>query len=80
LAEAAGRAGGTTPAVLNGANEEAVEAFLDGRLSFLGVADVVEECLTRLSGETGRLRVIEDALEADRRGRELARSLIKKLT
>lgn len=45
LARAAGRAGGSVPAVLNAANEEAVQAFLDGALSFLNitrtVADVV---------------------------------------
>jgi len=41
LAIAAGRAGGTAPAVLNGANEVAVAAFVDGRLGFLGIADTV---------------------------------------
>ncbi|MCP2637363.1 1-deoxy-D-xylulose-5-phosphate reductoisomerase [Microbacterium sp. HD4P20] len=42
LAKRVGRAGGTFPAVFNAANEQAVEAFHDGRLSFLGIVDTVE--------------------------------------
>ncbi|MEX2394677.1 MAG: 1-deoxy-D-xylulose-5-phosphate reductoisomerase [Actinomycetota bacterium] len=45
LAYRAGIAGGAAPAVLNAANEEAVGAFLEGRLSFLGIAEVVERTL-----------------------------------
>ncbi|MPZ87369.1 MAG: 1-deoxy-D-xylulose-5-phosphate reductoisomerase [Nitriliruptorales bacterium] len=45
LAFEAGRRGGTAPAVYNAANEEAVEAFLDGRLPFLGIPTVVEAVL-----------------------------------
>ena len=42
LAKQVGRAGGTYPAVFNAANEQAVDAFHDGRLGFLGILDVVE--------------------------------------
>jgi 1-deoxy-D-xylulose-5-phosphate reductoisomerase len=45
LAYAALRAGGTAPAVLNAANEVAVEAFLAGRLGFTGIPAVIEETL-----------------------------------
>lgn len=45
LAYAAGRTGGSAPAVLNAANEVAVAAFLDGRIGFLAIADVVERTL-----------------------------------
>lgn len=45
LAVAAGRAGGTAPGVFNAANEEAVAAFLDGRLAFLGIDRVVAAVL-----------------------------------
>jgi 1-deoxy-D-xylulose-5-phosphate reductoisomerase len=45
LAVEAGRAGGAYPVALNAANEVAVEAFLDGRIRFLRVADVIEEVL-----------------------------------
>jgi 1-deoxy-D-xylulose-5-phosphate reductoisomerase len=45
LAMEAGRAGGAYPVALNAANEVAVEAFLDGRIRFLRIADVIEEVL-----------------------------------
>ena len=45
LAVEAGRAGGSYPVALNAANEVAVEAFLDGRITFLRIADVIEEVL-----------------------------------
>jgi 1-deoxy-D-xylulose-5-phosphate reductoisomerase len=41
LAKSVGRAGGTFPAVYNAANEQAVHAFHDGRLSFLGIVDTI---------------------------------------
>ncbi|MDF2560476.1 MAG: 1-deoxy-D-xylulose-5-phosphate reductoisomerase [Microbacterium sp.] len=41
LAKAVGRAGGTFPAVYNAANEQAVNAFHEGRLSFLGIVDTI---------------------------------------
>ncbi|HEX2052118.1 MAG TPA: 1-deoxy-D-xylulose-5-phosphate reductoisomerase [Actinomycetota bacterium] len=47
LAFEAGRQGGTYPAALNAANEVAVEAFLDGRLDYLGIPAVVEVVLER---------------------------------
>ncbi len=42
LAKRVGRARGTYPAVFNAANEQAVDAFHDGRLSFLGILEIVE--------------------------------------
>lgn len=50
LARAAVGASGTHPAVYNAANEEAVAAFLDGRLPFLGVVETVEEVLAAYEG------------------------------
>jgi len=47
LAREAGMAGGTAPCVLNAANEVAVQAFLDGRIGFLGIAALVEATLGR---------------------------------
>ncbi|MEX3911022.1 1-deoxy-D-xylulose-5-phosphate reductoisomerase [Bacillus paralicheniformis] len=40
-----GKIGGTMPTVLNAANEEAVAAFLSGRISFLGIEDIIEKAL-----------------------------------
>lgn len=42
LAKRVGRAGGTFPAVFNAANEQAVDAFHEGRLSFLGIVEVID--------------------------------------
>jgi 1-deoxy-D-xylulose-5-phosphate reductoisomerase len=50
LARRAGELGGTHPCVFNAANEVAVEAFLDGRLPFLGIAELVEETLDAADG------------------------------
>nr|WP_320010049.1 1-deoxy-D-xylulose-5-phosphate reductoisomerase [uncultured Desulfobulbus sp.] len=47
LAFAALRAGGVQPAVLNAANEIAVEAFLEGKIGYLDIARVVEICLAQ---------------------------------
>ena len=50
LARRAGELGGTFPCAFNAANEVAVAAFLDGRLPFLGIAEVVEETLEQVGG------------------------------
>jgi 1-deoxy-D-xylulose-5-phosphate reductoisomerase len=67
----AARTGGTAPAILNAANEVAVEAFLDRRLTFTAIAEVVEETLGTLSPRPAAdLRVV---LEDDARARDTAR-------
>ena len=66
----AGRAGGAGPAVFNAANEVAVEAFLGGRVSFLGMARVVEATLEAL-GELPA-STLEEVLRADRAARRQA--------
>ena len=70
LARRAGELGGTYPCVYNAANEVAVEAFLEGRLSFLGIAEVVEEVLTTAEGAPAR--DIDELVEADAGARRLA--------
>jgi len=50
LARRAGERGGTYPCVFNAANEIAVAAFLEGRLPFLGIAEVVAEALDAADG------------------------------
>ncbi len=47
LAKRVGRAGATFPAVFNAANEQAVDAFHEGRLSFLGIVDLIERVVDR---------------------------------
>jgi 1-deoxy-D-xylulose-5-phosphate reductoisomerase len=74
LAYAAGREGGSSPAVLNAADEVAVAAFLDGRLGFLGIAEVVASTLE--TADWRPLETVEDVIAADRDGREIAASFI----
>jgi 1-deoxy-D-xylulose-5-phosphate reductoisomerase len=62
LAVEAGRAGGAYPIALNAANEVAVEAFLDGRIGFLSIADVIEEVLGAVP-EFGEMQSM-DAIKA----------------
>ena len=77
LAYSALRAGGTAPAVLNAANEAAVEAFLGGRLSFTAIPCVIEEALAAVpavpAGDLGAV------LAADADARRAARRRIEKL-
>ncbi len=73
LAYAAGRAGGTAPATLSGANEVAVEAFLEGRITWTAIADVVEEVLQRGTGPADDL---DDILAADVAARVQAGALV----
>jgi 1-deoxy-D-xylulose-5-phosphate reductoisomerase len=70
LAYAALRAGGIAPAVLNAANEVAVDAFLSGRLRFTAIAAVIEDTLAR-AGQ-GAADTLEQVMEADARARAAA--------
>jgi 1-deoxy-D-xylulose-5-phosphate reductoisomerase len=53
LGIAAGKAGGAAPAVFNGANEQAVALFLEGRVTFGAIAEAVEDALARHAGLSG---------------------------
>ena len=74
LAFAAGREGETAPAWLSAANEVAVEAFLDGALSWVGIAELLAEALESWTGD--RADDLEAVLDVDRRARVVARSLV----
>ena len=78
LARAALRAGGAKPCALNAADEVAVAAFLERRLPFPGIAQVIEQVLARMP----RLRPssVEDVLAADAEARRLAREEVGKLS
>ncbi len=76
LAREAMRAGGTAPAILNGANEVAVDAFLAGRLSFPGIGELVGEILATLPAERGD--DLETVLGADARARQAAHTWLNR--
>jgi 1-deoxy-D-xylulose-5-phosphate reductoisomerase len=77
LAYRALEAGGSAPAILNAANEIAVSAFLQGRLGFLGIPDLVLACLDELpSGPAGNL---DQLMATDAQARTLAETLIPRM-
>jgi 1-deoxy-D-xylulose-5-phosphate reductoisomerase len=57
------RTGGTAPVVFNAANEAAVEEFLAGRIKFVNIIEIIEDCLNRHNVKT--TVSLEDVLEAD---------------
>jgi 1-deoxy-D-xylulose-5-phosphate reductoisomerase len=69
LAREAGQRGGTYPCAYNAANEEAVRAFLDGRIGFLDIAALVEDALAQVDGASAR--DLGELRDADRKAREL---------
>lgn len=75
LAYEAIRAGGTAPAVLNAANEVAVEAFLNGEISFVQIPYVIDSVLSELGA--GPLSSLDHALAADWEGREAAHRIVR---
>ncbi len=77
LAYEALKRGGTLPAVLNAANEVAVEAFLNSGISFVDIAQVIDQTMNAATPQT--LTCLDDALEADRWAREKAESCIHSL-
>jgi len=76
LAEQAGRTGGLAPAWLNGANEVAVGAFLEGRVGWGAIADVVADTLDAC--ELHPVDGVEDVVDADRRARHRAEQAVRR--
>jgi 1-deoxy-D-xylulose-5-phosphate reductoisomerase len=77
LAREAMKKGGALPCALNAADEVAVAAFLEQRLPFLGIAEVIERVLER----TPRLKFekMDDVLTADAEARRMAREEVGRL-
>ncbi|MBI5886318.1 MAG: 1-deoxy-D-xylulose-5-phosphate reductoisomerase [Deltaproteobacteria bacterium] len=78
LAYRALEAGGSAPAVLNAADEAAVEAFLNGRIIFTGIYEVIARVLDRHKAQ--KVVSIDDVLEADAWARQEAAQVIRGLT
>ena len=77
LAREAMKKGGAWPCALNAADEVAVAAFLERRLPFLGIPEVIE----RVLGRTPKVRFekMEDVLTADREARRMAKEEVERL-
>ncbi|HEX5392291.1 MAG TPA: 1-deoxy-D-xylulose-5-phosphate reductoisomerase [Rhodocyclaceae bacterium] len=78
LAYQALRAGGNAPAVLNAANEIAVAAFLDRRLSFMGISQVVAQTLEALP--VTDIPDLDAVLAADQSARQIAAEVVSRLS
>ena len=74
LASEAAKCGKSMPAVLNAANEIAVDAFLHERIRFLDIARIVEETMMQHSPRSWR--TLEEILEIDREARMVAQTYI----
>lgn len=74
LAKAVGRAGRTFPAVYNAANEQAVDAFHEGRLPFLGIVDTIARVVD--AHEPPETLTVDALLDAERWARRTADRLI----
>ena len=77
LAQEAGTVGGTMPAVLNAANEIAVEAFVERRLSFPGITEVVRRTMEKHA--TVAYNTLSEVLDADRWARACATQVAAEL-
>ncbi|HEY8465522.1 MAG TPA: 1-deoxy-D-xylulose-5-phosphate reductoisomerase [Solirubrobacterales bacterium] len=75
LAREAGEAGGTAPCVLNAADEVAVEAFLDGRIPFTAIPEVIERTLAEVPATVPTH--FEDLYAVDAEARERARDFLE---
>ncbi len=75
LAREAGEQGGTFPCVFNAANEVAVAAFLEGRLPFLAIAEVVAEALEAADGAAAS--DLEELMATDVAARRHAEEALK---
>ncbi len=75
LCKEAGRQGGTSPAVLNAANETCVQAFLDGVLPFLGIVDTVAEVVAQ--NPFRERATLADVLESEQWARSRAHELVQ---
>jgi len=74
LARHAGETGGTMPAVLNAANEIAVEAFLEGRITFPRIWSLVEDAMSR--SDYFARPSLDDIIHADGQARHLVRGAL----
>jgi 1-deoxy-D-xylulose-5-phosphate reductoisomerase len=77
LCRDAAAAGGSTPAILNAANEEAVAAFLSGRIGFLDIADMVSSTLDGYSPNAAH--TLDDLFSVDAAARSYTRALMEKV-
>ena len=67
--------GGTSPTILNAANEVAVQAFIDGELRFIDIANVIEFALSEISSQP--VKDLKTIMDTDNLARDISKSFIK---
>jgi 1-deoxy-D-xylulose-5-phosphate reductoisomerase len=80
IARAAGRAGGCMPAMFNASNEEAVAAFVAGKIGFTDITDLVELVLTTAHGCNTEPTTVDEVLAAEQWARARAGELVHSIT
>jgi len=76
LAYEACRTGGSMPAVMNAANEIAVDQFLKGAIPFVSIVDTVRRTMDRHANSVSAVKTLEDAVHWDQWGRNAAREIV----
>lgn len=66
----AGKMGGLMPTILNGANEAAVELFLNKKIKFLQISDIIENCMEVFETETKNELTLENIIDLDKKVKE----------
>lgn len=64
----AGKLGGNYPAILNGANEAAVQLLLDNKIKFLDIGDIIEDCMNSVKNDSNT--TIESIIRADQQAKD----------
>jgi len=77
LALAAGKIGESMPAILNGANEIAVNAFLEGKTGFLEIPQIIEKTMEK--HDIVPINSIDQAIEADQWAKSRAKEFLEKM-
>lgn len=70
----AGKIGGLAPTILNGANEEAVALLLEGKIKFLQIAEIIEECMNVFKENYYDELTLENIIELDKKVRKYIRN------
>lgn len=74
LAFEAGKRGGLMPTILNGANEEAVSLFLDEKIKFLQIGDIIEKAIENFRDRIDDALTIENIIDLDKDVKEYVRN------
>ncbi|MEG2108214.1 MAG: 1-deoxy-D-xylulose-5-phosphate reductoisomerase [Clostridium sp.] len=74
LAYEAGKHGKLMPTILNGANEEVVQLFLDEKIEYLSIGDIIEQCMEYFKEDAKGEVTLENVIELDKRVKEYVRA------